>query len=113
MKTLRANGKFEEKDVNKVIQGLAKSLNLPKVSSSDEAKDFFSHINNDKGDFDKCKKLTEVCEDKSRINAIEAFKLFNEMFFTKPKKFNTKIWSRTHIDKKFKPTNSETDNQSE
>lgn len=49
--------------------GLSKNLNLPKVSCSDEAKDFFAHINNDLNDFEKCPKLEEVCKDKTRVNS--------------------------------------------
>ena len=42
--TYKAKGEFDPVEVNKVIGGLAKNLNLPKVSSSDEAKDTFAHI---------------------------------------------------------------------
>ena len=64
LKAIRAKGKFDEASVNKVIQGLSKNLNLPKVSSSDEAKDLFAHVNNDLNDFTKCMKLEKVCLDK-------------------------------------------------
>jgi len=80
--------------------GLSKNLNLPKVSSSDEARDLFAHVNNDLNDFTKTQKLEEVCLDKTRVNATKAYEMFDNMFFTKPKKYNTKIWSRTHYDKK-------------
>ena len=100
LKTIRKAGSFDENEVKKVIAGLGKNLNLPKVSSSDEAKDLFAHVNNDLNDFNKCQKLEKVCKDATRINAKKAFALFEKMFFTEPRKFNTKIWSRTHIAKK-------------
>jgi len=76
LQQIRAKGSFNTKDVNKVIDGLSKNLNIPKVNSEEEASGFFGNINNDEGDFDICHKFQQICKNEQLVNPEKAFETF-------------------------------------